>query len=177
MAEEQATATLIDENKRTLYHLERYFWQRRERIEWGKKNDQDWFLDLLCDFITSQDDELSETDDNTKKIIRANRKIHDDIQRISRKMQELENKIAPQKKEPMPRTMQMAKERCQALAKYLWNQHPDMTQEDMARHEAIYNLTITDGKRYEIETVKEWVAKVDPRPAEKKRGRPRKAKK
>ncbi len=49
-----------------------------------------------------------------------------------------------------------------------------MTQPEMAAHEAIFNLGITKSKNYKPETVRKWVAEVDPRPPEKKKGRPRK---
>jgi hypothetical protein len=166
---EEADGILIDKEKRTLYYLERYFSGRRERIESGQKDDQDWFLDLLCDFINTQDDEDAERSPQPDDVQQALRLISNRLDAIDRKM--------PKPKETMPRAMQFAKARCQAMAKYLWHTHPDMTREEMARHEAVYNLSITEGKRYEIETVKKWIAKVDPRPPEKKRGRPRKAKK
>ena len=95
-------------------------------------------------------------------------------EQITERLDTLDGKVTPLKKESNPRTMQLAKARCQAVAKYLWKLSPDMTQAEMAQHEAIYNIGITEGKRYEMDTIKKWIAEVDQRPAEKKRGRPRK---
>jgi hypothetical protein len=165
MAEE----ILIDADNITLERLDRYFAQRLERKEHGKKSTQDHFLEMFCKLMQSMDDEDAEKAPQPDDVQQA-------LRLISNRLDTLDRKI-PKPKEAMPRAMQFAKERCQTMAKYLWHKHPDMTQDEMARHEAIYNLSITDGKRYEIETVRKWIAKVDPRPAEKKRGRPRKAKK
>jgi len=167
MAEE----ILIDADNMTLERVERYFVQRRERADHGKPSTQDWFLDMFCQLLNSQDDEEAQRAASTADVRQA-------LRLITSRLDALDNKIpAPTKKESMPRAMQMAKERCQAVAKYLWQLQPNMNQMEMAQHEAIYNLSITDGKRYEIDTIKGWIADVDPRPAEKKRGRPRKAKK
>lgn len=165
MAEE----ILVDAENITLERLERYFAQRRERTEQGNKSTQDWFLEMFCQLMQSLDDEDAERSPQPDDVKEALRLISNRLDALDRKM--------PKPKEAMPRAMQFAKARCQAMAKYLWHLHPNMTREEMARHEAVYNLSITEGKRYEIETVKKWIAKVDPRPPEKKRGRPRKAKK
>lgn len=165
MAEE----ILIDADNITLERVERYFTQRRERMERGKNSTQDWFLDMFCQMMQSLDDE------NTDKAPQP-----DDVQQalrlITNRLDALDRKI-PTPKESTPRTEQFAKERCQAMAKYIWKLYPEMTQVEMARHEAVFNLSITGGKGYTVDTVKDWIAEVDPRPAEKKRGRPRKAKK
>jgi hypothetical protein len=158
---------LIDAEHITLERLERYFTQRRERAEQGKKSLQDSFLEMLFQLMQSMDDEhadgMSSQDD-----------VRQELRIISNRLDALERKM-PKPKEPTPRAMQFAKVRCQAMAKYLWQVHPEMTQVEMAQHDAIYNLSITDGKRYEIDTIKSWIADVDPRLPEKKRGRPRKA--
>jgi hypothetical protein len=52
-----------------------------------------------------------------------------------------------------------------------------MTIAEVAAHEAVFNLGITKSKHYKAETVRKWVADVDPRKPENKVGRPRKAKK
>jgi hypothetical protein len=160
---------LVDAENITLERLERYFAQRRERKEQGNKSTQDWFLEMFCQLMQSLDDEDAERSPQPEDVQQALRLISNRLDALDRKM--------PKPKEAMPRAMQFAKERCQTMAKYLWHKHPEMTQVEMAQHEAIYNLSITDGKRYEIDTIKDWIAEVDPRPAEKKRGRPRKAKK
>lgn len=165
MAEE----ILIDADSMTLERVERYFAQRRERMERGKSSTQDWFLDMFCQLLKSQDEEDVETTSQPDDVWQALRLITSRLDALDRKM--------PSPKEHTPRTMQLAKARCQAVAKYLWQLHPDMNREEMAQHDAIFNLSITDGKRYTPKTIKKWIADVDPRPAEKKRGRPRKTKK
>jgi hypothetical protein len=165
---------LIDSDKQTLYHLERYLEQRKQRTKNGRANPQDFFIKLMCDFLISHDNEIYDVDDNTKRIIADNQKLHDNILLLDYKIREINKKLTPVAKEPIPRAMQFAKERCQAMAKYLWDLHPDMNQADMVAHKSIFNLNITGGKNYKIETIKKWVAEVDPRAAEKKIGRPRK---
>lgn len=174
LEDESEEEILVDDNKQILFHLERYLWQRRERTENHTKNSQDFFIDLLCDFVISQDAELSELDVGTKRIIADNEKIREELWTLNRNLHTLNKKIIPVEKESMPRAEQFAKERVQAVAKYLWSLYPDMTQPEMAAHEAIFNLGITKSKNYKPETVRKWVAEVDPRPPEKKKGRPRK---
>jgi hypothetical protein len=168
---------LIESNKQILFHLERYLWQRRERIENRAKSYQDLYIDLLCDFVISQESELSELDVGTKHIIADNKKIRDEIRVLNRSLLMLDKKIAPIEKENTPRAEQFTRARVQALAKYLWSMNPEMTITEIAEHEAIFNLKITGAKGYTLDTIKKWVAAVDPRAPEKKRGRPRKAKK
>lgn len=175
--EDESEEILIDDNKLTLYHLERYLWQRMERSKNGKQNSLDWFLGLLSEFVISQDAEMKDADTATRRIMLDNRKLRDDIRMLGHRLIELDKKITPVEKEPMPRPEQFAKERCQAVARYLWQMHPTMTIAEVAEHEAVFNLGITKGKHYKPETVRKWVAEVDPRPAEKKIGRPPKAKK
>lgn len=160
---------LIDSDNITLERLDRYFTQRRERKEHGKKNAQDHFFEMFCQIMQSIDDENAELAPPSDDVQQA-------LRLITNRLDALDRKIPPPK-ESTPRTEQFAKERCQTMAKYIWKLHPDMTQVEMARHEAVFNLSITGGKGYTVDTVKNWIADVDPRPAEKKRGRPRKAKK
>lgn len=164
MAEE----ILIDADNMTLERLDRYFFQRREREAQGKKSSQDWFLEMLTKIMRSLDEEekegVSYPSDDLQQTLRL----------VIDKLDQLDKKIVP--KEHTPRAEQFAKVRVQAMATYLWGISPNMSQPEMASHEAVFNLAITGGKRYRLETVIKWVAEVDPRAPEKKRGRPRKAK-
>lgn len=171
-----AEAVLIDSEKQTLFHLERYLSQRRDRIENRKENYEDHFIRLMCDFIVSQDAEMDDLDVGTRKIIADNQKIQADIRLLNRGLYALGKQMAP-KKEKTPRKEQLAKARVQAVARYIWGMHPNMSQPEMAEHKAIFNLEITGAKGYTPETIRKWVAEVDPRAPEKKRGRPPKAKK
>jgi hypothetical protein len=153
-------ALLIDSENMTLERLERYVWERRERMDQGKKNSDDFFLELLAEHMVEGG------------VLNA----EEALQEITRRLAAVEQKLPPPK-ESAPRVEQLAKARVQAIAKYLWSLHPDMTRPEMATHEAIFNLKITGAKGYTPDTIKKWIAEVDPRPPEKKRGRPRKKRK
>lgn len=164
---------LLDGDTMTLDRIDRYLNQRRERAKQGKKSTQDFMLELLSDLMQSEANE----DEPFTPNLHSSYELRDALNLINARLEQLDKKIVPSKKEPMPRAMQLAKARCQAVAKFLWQMHPDMTQEDMAGHKDIYDLSITKGKNYTPETIKKWIAEVDPRPEKKKRGRPSKAKK
>ncbi len=67
------------------------------------------------------------------------------------------------------RKEQIAKIRCQALAKYLWHLNPHMTIEEMKTHSAIQEYG--DGQYYKGKnTVRGWLSEVDPRPEDQKTG-------
>lgn len=70
------------------------------------------------------------------------------------------------------RNDQLDKQLCQAIAKTLWDIYPEMTIEDMKKHKAIQqhgNGRLYGGKN----TLRGWLSEVDPRPPEKKTGRPK----
>lgn len=72
-----------------------------------------------------------------------------------------------------PRKSQIVKAACQAVALTLWDDNPDMTIEQMKSHPAI--LKHAGGQYYSGKnTLRDWLSEVDPRPADKKTGRPRK---
>lgn len=177
MEDESAEEILIDDHKHTLYHLDRYIWQRRERTENRKNNSQDFFIDLLCDFLISQDDEMEDVDNTTRRMMVDNRKLRDDIRLIGHRLIELDKKITPAEKESTPRAEQFAKARCQALARYFWNINPNYTTKELSEHHDINNPCVTGGVHYTKRTIYDWIAEVDPRMPDNKVGRPRKAKK
>lgn len=74
-----------------------------------------------------------------------------------------------EKKETISRPNQLHKNICQAVAKTLWDIHPDMTIEEMKTQNAI--LEHGFGKHYTgKDTIPGWLREVDPRPSENKRG-------
>lgn len=76
-------------------------------------------------------------------------------------------------KTPTVRISQLHKQLCQAIAKTLWDIQPDMTIEEMKTHSAIQEYG--GGKNYTGKnTLRDWLSEVDPRPAERKRGAPKK---
>lgn len=69
------------------------------------------------------------------------------------------------------RPSQEAKIACQAIARTLWDIHPDMTIEAMKSHPAI--LKYGHGSYYKGKnTLRDWLSEVDPRSKDKKTGRP-----
>jgi hypothetical protein len=96
--------------------------------------------------------------------------------RISKIEKALEQSTSTsQKKEHTPRAEQFTKAKCQAIAKLLWKQNPSYTITELCAHPDICDQDITGANRYGGErTVYDWIAEVDPRPKENKRGRPSK---
>lgn len=160
----------------TLEQIDHYLSQRRNRTEKSKNTTQDFVFGLIAELIVSQENEAVELDPYKGIKVNQPEGLKQELKLIAARLDDLDKRIAPPK-EKMPRTEQLAKERVQAIAKYLWNLHPNMTQPEMAAHKAIFNLKITGATGYTPDTIKKWVAAVDPRSPEKKRGRPRKAKK
>lgn len=74
--------------------------------------------------------------------------------------------------EPKPRDNQLAKAECQAIARLLWDQNPDLTIADIIRHKAIREFT--KASHYSEKARHRWVSEVDTRPPEEKVGRPTK---
>ena len=71
------------------------------------------------------------------------------------------------------RTSQIDKQLCQAIARTLWHDNPNLTIKEICNHHAIQffgNGRLYSGKN----TLPDWISEVDPRPAEQKRGRPKK---
>lgn len=63
------------------------------------------------------------------------------------------------------------KQDCQAIAKKLWEENPDMTIADLLRAPQLNSYA---RKYKDKKTVRNWLSKVDPRSKEKKTGRPKK---
>lgn len=83
-------------------------------------------------------------------------------------------KTSEQSLEAKPTTSQIHKGLCQAVAKTLWELNPELTIAEIIKHPGI--LEHAEGKRYKGKnTLRDWVAEVDPRPASMKRG-PKKSK-
>lgn len=76
------------------------------------------------------------------------------------------------KKQKLAREDQITKERCQTAAKLLWKDNPGLTIADVAKHPNVYNTDITGGRRYDLRTVRDWVAEVFPKHQKKQVGRP-----
>jgi len=71
------------------------------------------------------------------------------------------------------RPNQTAKAKCQAIAKTLWHNYPDLTTAEIIKRHEI--LEFGDGKMYPGKnTLRDWVSEVDPRPDSEKTG-PKKA--
>jgi hypothetical protein len=83
-------------------------------------------------------------------------------------------RTAPRDFSPVPREEMLTRARCQAVAKLLWAENPNMTIAEVARHPKVFNTEITGGKRYVMRTVQDWVAAVFPENQKKQVGRPRK---
>jgi len=73
--------------------------------------------------------------------------------------------------EKKPRNNQIAKKVCQGIAQTLWKADPDMTIAAMLDREEIREYG--GAKFYEDKTIRSWLSAVDPRPPEKKSGRPK----
>ena len=71
------------------------------------------------------------------------------------------------------RASQIDKERVQAIALTLWDIDSKLTIAALTQHPAI--LRFGNGKHYHAKTRRQWITEVDPRPPEKKRGRPKKS--
>jgi hypothetical protein len=72
------------------------------------------------------------------------------------------------------RAEQLAKDRCQTVAKLLWQQNPNLTIAELTRHPLIRDKEIAGGQFYEPRTVYDWIAEIKNHPQKNKRGRPRK---
>lgn len=77
-------------------------------------------------------------------------------------------------KDRIPRAEQLAKERCQTVAKLLWQQNPNHTISELSVHPLIRDKEIAGGQFYEPRTVYDWIAEIKNHPQKNKRGRPRK---
>jgi len=92
------------------------------------------------------------------------------VERFTSKLPKSERQanIQPEKK---TRKSSIHKAQCQAVAKTLWDMHPDMTIEQMKKQKPIQEYA--GGKFYAGKnTVRGWLSEVDPRSPEQKRGRP-----
>ena len=75
--------------------------------------------------------------------------------------------------EPTPRQSQHDKALVQVAAKTLWSTNPNLTIKDIIHHEGVQRHA--NGRLYSPDkTLRRWISEVDPRPPEKKRGRPKK---
>ena len=103
-------------------------------------------------------------------------KVEYDIEHLRKQLDALTETLTSSKKQPAPRASQLAKMRCQVMAKYLWGKNPEYTTREIAEHPDLNNHAITGGAHYATRTLYDWVAEVDPRNADCKVGRPRKRK-
>ncbi len=131
----------------TLEQIDHYLSQRRSRTEKSKNTTQDFLFGLIAELIVSQENEAVELDPYKGIKVNQPEGLKQELKLIAARLDDLDKRIAPPK-EKMPRNEQLAKERVQAIAKYLWNLYPDMTQPEMAAHKAIFNLKITGAKGY-----------------------------
>lgn len=83
-----------------------------------------------------------------------------------------ERQVEAEADETRLRPNQVDRIRCQAIAATLWLSNDQMTIAEITKHSAIQ--IYGNGKHYKDATLRGWIKEVDPRPAEKKRGRPRK---
>ena len=88
-------------------------------------------------------------------------------------------RYAPQPVQTPPpqklRAEQLAKDRCQTIAKMLWKQNPNITIAELTRHPMIRDKDLGGGQFYEPRTVYDWIAEIKNHPQKNKRGRPRKS--
>jgi len=70
------------------------------------------------------------------------------------------------------RPSQRHRQAVRTVARELWKHQPYLNIVQIAEHEAI--IRACDGKRYEEKTIREWIKDLDPRPAGKRGGRPKK---
>jgi hypothetical protein len=88
-------------------------------------------------------------------------------------------RYAPQPVQAPPpqklRAEQLAKDRCQTIAKMLWKQNPSLTIAELTRHPMIRDKELGGGQFYEPRTVYDWIAEIKNHPQKNKRGRPRKS--
>jgi hypothetical protein len=71
------------------------------------------------------------------------------------------------------RQSQLDKAACQALARHLWNENPNVSIIDLIRHSSIQKYG--NASQYNEKTIRKWLSEVDPRPPEQKTGRPKRA--
>jgi hypothetical protein len=73
-------------------------------------------------------------------------------------------RYAPQPVQAPPpqklRAEQLAKDRCQTVAKLLWQQNPNLTIAELTRHPLIRDKEIAGGQFYEPRTVYDWIAEI-----------------
>lgn len=73
------------------------------------------------------------------------------------------------------RAEQLAKDRCQTIAKMLWKENPNLTIGALTRHPMIRDKDLGGAQFYEARTVYDWIAEIKNHPQKNKRGRPRKS--
>lgn len=67
--------------------------------------------------------------------------------------------------------LQMHKRECQEIGKRLWGENPNSTKTEIMKHpEMLFYVQAYKGKN----TISGWLAVIDPRPKDKRRGRPKK---
>ena len=75
--------------------------------------------------------------------------------------------------EPKLRDSQIDRLLCRAIAQTIWHLQPDTNIKEMVEHHAIQ--IFGNAKQYKSQkNIRSWISDLDPRPAEKKTGRPRK---
>lgn len=80
---------------------------------------------------------------------------------------------AIEENEPTLRQNQIANQLCQAIASTLWAEYPDLTIVQIINHPSIQRYG--NGAHYTSRTLRQWIRVSDPRPEEKRRGRPKKS--
>jgi hypothetical protein len=156
------TATkLIDADKISLAMIDDYLRERESRKDSGDM--QDFVLEFISGQITPPANDPN--------------RIHARLVNLESTLNALVINTTTKNKERLPRNEQLAKERCQAVARLLWAQDSTITISAMSEHSSVYNLDITGGQRYKQSTVYTWVAEAFPKNQEKQIGRPRRPKK
>lgn len=70
------------------------------------------------------------------------------------------------------RPNQIDRQLCESIARTLWDEHPDWNIVQITEHRAIQ--IYGNGVHYTADTLRDWVKEFDPRPEDKRRGRPKK---
>ncbi len=101
--------------------------------------------------------------------------IQDRMWQLEKLIKSQASQSSEKPKGSIPRAEQLAKERCQTVAKLLWQQNPAYTITELSSHPLIRDKEIAGGQFYEPRTVYDWIAEIKNHPQKNKRGRPRKS--
>ena len=150
-----------------------------------------WLASLLLGVVGEN---ISEVRDKEFRIANGEEKSSDYLNKLNTLKNDIDSWLSPTLKEEVntfflkdppefegwtpQRRSTLHKTGVQEIARQLWEEHPDATQQEIADHGSIHQYLLrqyqeTNRKEYSIRTVTLWVSEVDPRQGQKK-GRPAK---